>query len=204
MTTGTMALVLIAALGAIACEKQAAGHEPSTFFELLRHAIHTRYTSVTGVSEMTRFSELVVVAKMVSVEEGGIALGTQTVVAKLHVSRVLKGEERDQEVYVELLRGPIATADKLNRLVPHESGVWFLQGALNSASSPLDERRGEGLPTDEVLYAPASPQGFVMESDGGLVQPLEPDPLLWLPDVSMYRSIVDISGEVESAVRESG
>jgi hypothetical protein len=198
------AIALVLLVSALACKGSGHLHEePTSFFDLVLDANDTRYTAASGLAEMTRFSELVVVGTMRAVKNGGTALGSSTVVAQLQVSRVLKGSDADGHVYVEIRTGPLATVDKLNGVLPQGAGLWFLQDAVASASSPLDEGRGEGLPPGETLYAAASPQGLLMESDGELVQPLESDPALWLADIERYVSLSQAGEAVEEAAREA-
>ena len=87
-------------------------------------------------------------------------------------------------VYVELAHAPVVSTESLTEVLPVESGLWILEGALEGSSSALDKDRGKGVPAGEPYYAPVSPQGLVMEHpNASLWQPLEPDAELWLSEV---------------------
>lgn len=170
------------------------------FASLLVDGAHINYQTLPSVTNLVEYCQLVVVGPIAQLERGGTVAEFSTTVARVTVEEVLLGEPLT-EVYVELAHPSRVVTQDLRDVQPTARALWLLQPALEAWSSPSDEGRGElGVPDGELLHAPASPQGVVMEgAPDGLIQPLEPDSGLWLSEVHAYDSIDDLVDHVRGA-----
>ena len=162
------------------------------FTRLLNMGVFVNYQAVGTFNELVELSDLVVVGRMMDLIPSGTALGFKTSLAAVSVDDVLTGVV-ESPVYVELMHSPAAETGNLLDVLPRALGVWLLQVHRKAPKTSQDRDRGKGLPDGASLWAPVSPQGFVLEHPNGyLTMPLEPDRGAWFSDLEGRSSVEEI------------
>ncbi len=162
------------------------------FFDLINLGSFYEYFQPQGLGALASNSQLVVTGKLLSIAEGrtlGGPKGTPSIristsVAEVQVESGVKGTDGRNRIFVEFWHSQVVASTDLMAKLPKTRMIFFLFDATNFMGKDYSERdvfdKGKGLPKGETLWNHWTPLGLIVETDTGLVFPLEPDKSRWL------------------------
>lgn len=132
---------------------------------------------------LSEWSDLVVRGTILRVERGRLfgqseedPTATRSIVMVIGVAAILSGTlpaGADGLAYIELPAPGGTAADVFDRYAPKTSQVvLYLVPAATAAQTPIADP-DTGRPVGQPLFQPTNPQGFVVEDDKGVLQPLD-------------------------------
>lgn len=173
-------LVALAATGCGGGGRPAAGGTGKTFPEMFR-AVQPDFEPAPTFDALAKRSEVVAVGRLESIVEGRV-LGTspddpsriEHMVMTFTVDRVLAGrlEPGADRVHVEYAHSQAYPASAFQQTAPLGArAVLYLVPAPADAGQPVVDPRA-GLPAGRTLRWFTTPQGFLVEVDGRVTNPL--------------------------------
>jgi hypothetical protein len=103
----------------------------------------------------------------------------------------IKGAAAGERVYFEEMRAA-CTPDEMSSGLPQDELLVFLVPSIQDAETHRVDFPDRGLPAGETLYVLRTPQALLLQTDGSVSQPLEPDILLF--DASLDAVVQAIRG----------
>lgn len=154
--------------------------EPDAFYSLLR-LTDANYVPLSE-EQLFEKSEFIGSGRVVEVREGmkirylesEIGSTTHTLVIQLEVSQTIKGEADEGSVYIEYAHGGAFSVETYRANKPKDEALVFLKHPSWQASDAVEYvDQGTGYPKGATLYRLTTPQGWLIESEGGVQSPLE-------------------------------
>ena len=143
--------------------QDAGGAGGAAFFDAVRRGVGSAdYEPADSVAELTQWSESIAVGTITEIRAVGGA-PVQLAIVDVAVSTMLKGEPAETlhvMVSVMVEDAPRLAADARDRRV-----LVFLSPEIGDDGAAIVD--DPEWPEDAVLHAPATPQGFVGEGEGG-------------------------------------
>lgn len=174
------ALAVVVAASVPACGRGAgAGGDVEAFVRLF-DGYSAEYVPVGTPAELAGMSRLVVSGSITAIHPGPAypqyekdPNGLRTVVMAVAVDEVLHGSLPDpghRSVYVQLLPPGGVAAEVFDRHAP-KSATVVLYLVPSREGGPLVTDAEAGRPAGQPLLEPTTPQGFLVEAPGGVVEP---------------------------------
>lgn len=150
-------------------------------------------------AEMIEASKAVVRGTIEAITDGrvydfasGPSNPTYNALLKVAVDETFKTDrEIGSHVYVEVVRAPFVKPSELHETRPNAAMTLFLTEAHHVSAYKYSN---DSTPTGEVLYALRTPQGMLLDTEGGLfTQPLSESPIFG-PEVD---TVDEVKAELE-------
>ena len=132
--------------------------------------------------ELVQQSVFIGIGKVVDVQEGMeirdldalVSATTYTLVIQLAVDSTIKGEPDDGSVYIQYTHGGAFSVETYRANMPSGQALVFLHlPRWRETESVEYVNQDAGYPADATLYCLTTPQGWIIEGEESVRQPLE-------------------------------